>query len=169
MPLNVLTRKSMGGVRIDTSCRVLTADGTPIPGLFAVGEVSGFGGLNGNASLEATFIAPAMLQGRIVGRLLTPTAMPASTTSSVDAPRMPAPERSGTDRACEGCHDLRALTARPRAGYWHFERVHRAVLDRGWTCTQCHGDLVPFNAATHRVDRLAQIDTCVACHVTTSK
>ena len=74
MPLYVLTRKSMGGVRIDSSSRVLTARGEPIPGLFAVGEVSGFGGLNGKAGLEGTFIAPSMLQGRMVGRLLAPSA-----------------------------------------------------------------------------------------------
>lgn len=44
-----LTRKSMGGVAIDMACRALDSTHRPIPGLYAVGEVSGFGGLNGQA------------------------------------------------------------------------------------------------------------------------
>ena len=52
------------------------------------------------------------------------------------------------------CHDLPALTARSRAGYWHFERVHREVLDRAWTCTRCHKELAPFTAGAHRIDRI---------------
>ncbi len=70
MALSPLTRKSMGGVVIDMECRALDAERKPIPGLYAVGEVTGFGGLNGKAAIEGTFIAPAMLQGRIVGRAI---------------------------------------------------------------------------------------------------
>lgn len=150
MPLYVLTRKSMGGVRIDASSRVLTARGEPIPGLFAVGEVSGFGGLNGKAGLEGTFIAPSMLQGRMVGRLLAPSpiARPLASVASVPAATMDSP------------------AANERCVTWHFERVHRVVLDRAWTCTRCHKELAPFTAAAHRIDRMSQIDTCVTCHVT---
>ena len=47
-----LTRKSMGGVLVDLDCRVLDKSGRVVPGLFAVGEVTGFGGINGKAALE---------------------------------------------------------------------------------------------------------------------
>ena len=57
---------SLGGVVIDEQCRVLRADGTPIPGLFAAGEVTGgVHGLNrigGNAGTEV------LVFGRIAGR-----------------------------------------------------------------------------------------------------
>ena len=164
MPLYVLTRKSMGGVRIDASCRVLTAGGDSIPGLFAVGEVSGFGGLNGRAGLEGTFIGPSMLQGRIVGRILAPSPTAKRGTGIRTAPP-PAQDSPSADKACASCHDLPALTGRSRAGFWHFEQVHRSVLDRSWSCTRCHRELAPFAAKTHRIDPVAQIDTCVACHV----
>ena len=56
---------SLGGLVIDTRCRVLSADGTPIPGLFAAGEVTGgIHGLNrigGNAGTET------LVFGKIAG------------------------------------------------------------------------------------------------------
>jgi predicted oxidoreductase len=63
-----LTRKSMGGVAIDTSARVLDAQKRPIPGLYAAGELTGVGGLNGKAALEGTFLAPSIVTGRVAGR-----------------------------------------------------------------------------------------------------
>ncbi|MDO0910407.1 FAD-binding protein [Streptomyces sp. DT2A-34] len=42
--LNILTRKTLGGLQTDLSGRVLDASGTPISGLYAAGEVAGFGG-----------------------------------------------------------------------------------------------------------------------------
>ena len=57
---------SLGGVVIDTRCRVLRPDGTPIPGLFAAGEVTGgIHGLNrigGNAGTEV------LVFGQIAGK-----------------------------------------------------------------------------------------------------
>lgn len=56
---------SLGGLVIDTRCRVLRADGTPIPGLFAAGEVTGgihgFNRIGGNAGTET------LVFGRIAG------------------------------------------------------------------------------------------------------
>ena len=56
---------SLGGLVIDAKCRVLRADGSPIPGLFAAGEVTGgIHGLNrigGNAGTEV------LVFGRIAG------------------------------------------------------------------------------------------------------
>ena len=68
--LNVLTRKSLGGLETDLNARVLGADGQPMPGLFAAGEVAGFGGggVHGYRSLEGTFLGGCLFSGRIAGR-----------------------------------------------------------------------------------------------------
>lgn len=68
--LTTLTRKSLGGLATDLSARVLSADGTPIEGLYAAGEAAGFGGggLHGNRSLEGTFLGGCLFSGRVAGR-----------------------------------------------------------------------------------------------------
>jgi predicted oxidoreductase len=68
--LNILTRKTLGGLETDLSGRVLTAGGTPLPGVYAAGEVSGFGGggMHGYNSLEGTFLGGCLLSGRTAGR-----------------------------------------------------------------------------------------------------
>jgi len=63
-----LTRKSMGGVSIDQSCRVIDILEHPIPGLYAVGELTGLAGINGKASLEGTFLGSSIITGRVAGR-----------------------------------------------------------------------------------------------------
>ncbi|MFJ3668820.1 FAD-binding dehydrogenase [Streptomyces sp. NPDC090106] len=68
--LNILTRKTLGGLQTDLSGRVLNASGTPIPGLYAAGEVAGFGGggVHGYRSLEGTFLGGCLFSGRQAGR-----------------------------------------------------------------------------------------------------
>ena len=68
--LNILTRKTLGGLQTDLSSRVLQADGEPLPGLYAAGEVAGFGGggVHGYRSLEGTFLGGCLFSGRIAGR-----------------------------------------------------------------------------------------------------
>jgi predicted oxidoreductase len=68
--LNILTRKTLGGLQTDLSSRVLGADGEPLPGLYAAGEVAGFGGggVHGYRSLEGTFLGGCLFSGRIAGR-----------------------------------------------------------------------------------------------------
>lgn len=68
--LNILTRKSLGGLMTDLSARVLGADGAPVPGLYAVGEAAGFGGggLHGYRALEGTFLGGCLFSGRVAGR-----------------------------------------------------------------------------------------------------
>jgi predicted oxidoreductase len=68
--LSILTRKSLGGLQTDLSSRVLGADGKPVPGLFAAGEVAGFGGggMHGYRSLEGTFLGGCLFSGRAAGR-----------------------------------------------------------------------------------------------------
>ncbi|WP_030758614.1 FAD-binding dehydrogenase [Streptomyces griseus] len=68
--LNILTRKSLGGLRTDLSSRVLTETGAPLPGLYAAGEAAGFGGggVHGYRSLEGTFLGGCVFSGRAAGR-----------------------------------------------------------------------------------------------------
>jgi predicted oxidoreductase len=68
--LHVLTRKTLGGLETDLSARVLGADGSPVPGLYAAGEVAGFGGggMHGYRALEGTFLGGCLFSGRAAGR-----------------------------------------------------------------------------------------------------
>lgn len=68
--LNILTRKTLGGLETDLSGRVLGAGGVPVPGLYAAGEVAGFGGggMHGYNSLEGTFLGGCLFSGRAAGR-----------------------------------------------------------------------------------------------------
>jgi predicted oxidoreductase len=80
--LNILTRKTLGGLQTDLSGRVLSqvlvpgpAGGPdrvtrPVPGLFAAGEVAGFGGggMHGYRSLEGSFLGGCLFSGRQAGR-----------------------------------------------------------------------------------------------------
>ncbi|MEV7886625.1 FAD-binding dehydrogenase [Streptomyces sp. NPDC002817] len=68
--LNILTRKTLGGLQTDLSGRVLHQSGNPIPGLYAAGEVAGFGGggVHGYRSLEGTFLGGCLFSGRQAGK-----------------------------------------------------------------------------------------------------
>ncbi|OIJ66530.1 FAD-binding dehydrogenase [Streptomyces mangrovisoli] len=68
--LHVLTRKTLGGIQTDLDARALGADGTPIEGLYAAGEVAGFGGggVHGYNALEGTFLGGCLFSGRAAGR-----------------------------------------------------------------------------------------------------
>jgi hypothetical protein len=68
--LSIVTRKSLGGLETDLSSRVLGADGSPVPGLYAAGEVAGFGGggMHGYRALEGTFLGGCVFSGRTAGR-----------------------------------------------------------------------------------------------------
>ncbi len=68
--LNILTRKTLGGLHTNLDSQVLDASGSPIPGLYAAGEVSGFGGggYHGYNALEGTFLGGCIFSGRNAGR-----------------------------------------------------------------------------------------------------
>ncbi|TFV61288.1 FAD-binding dehydrogenase [Geodermatophilus sp. DF01-2] len=70
--LNLLTRKTLGGLETDLSGRVLQPGGEVFPGLYAAGEASGFGGggMHGYRSLEGTFLGGCLFSGRVAGRAL---------------------------------------------------------------------------------------------------
>ncbi|WP_164214675.1 FAD-binding dehydrogenase [Virgibacillus sp. YIM 98842] len=68
--LNILSRKTLGGLQTDLSGRVLNHTGNAIPGLYAAGEAAGFGGggMHGYRSLEGTFVGGCLFTGRETGR-----------------------------------------------------------------------------------------------------
>jgi len=68
--LHVLTRKTLGGLHTDLEARVLDAGGELVPGLYAAGEVAGFGGggMHGYKALEGTFLGGCLFSGRVAGR-----------------------------------------------------------------------------------------------------
>ena len=69
----IVSRKSMGGIQTDLESRVLSKNGTAIPGLYAAGEAAGFGGggICGLKSLEGTFISNCILNARMAVRSIT--------------------------------------------------------------------------------------------------
>lgn len=71
--LNILTRKTLGGLQTDLNGAVLNDTGQRIPGLFAAGEVCGFGGggVHGYRSLEGTFVGGCLFTGLQVGKYLS--------------------------------------------------------------------------------------------------
>ncbi|KAF5000129.1 hypothetical protein FGRMN_1943 [Fusarium graminum] len=70
--MNLLTRKTLGGIETNLDSNVMRADGTRFPGLYAAGEVAGFGGggVHGYNSLEGTFLGGCIFSGRAAGRAL---------------------------------------------------------------------------------------------------
>jgi uncharacterized protein len=70
--LNIVSRKTLGGLQTDLSGRVLDHTGNPVPGLYAAGEVCGFGGggVHGYRALEGTFLGGCLFTGRQAGRAI---------------------------------------------------------------------------------------------------
>ncbi|WP_121615996.1 FAD-binding dehydrogenase [Virgibacillus halodenitrificans] len=70
--LHIISRKTLGGLQNNLSAQVLDEQGEVIPGLYAAGEVAGFGGggLHGYRSLEGTFLGGCLFSGRVAGRAI---------------------------------------------------------------------------------------------------
>lgn len=70
--LRIVSRKTLGGLQTDLAGRVLDATGSPVPGLYAAGEASGFGGggMHGYRALEGTFLGGCLFTGRTAGRAI---------------------------------------------------------------------------------------------------
>ncbi|MEL7165677.1 MAG: FAD-binding dehydrogenase [Pseudomonadota bacterium] len=68
--LHILTRKTLGGLQTNLDSQMIDAGGAVIPGLFAAGEVAGFGGggYHGYNALEGTFLGGCIFSGRNAGR-----------------------------------------------------------------------------------------------------
>lgn len=71
--MQLITRKSLGGLQTDLHSRVLDARQQPVPGLYCVGEAAGFGGggANGKRSLEGTFLPGCIMTARAAARCIT--------------------------------------------------------------------------------------------------
>ena len=163
-----LARKSLGGVKVDLSCRVFDRQNQQIAGLYAVGELAGVGGINGQAALEGTMLGPAILMGRVaakdvVGKLRRPLKA---------LPPKPAPEpvtlaqsratEAGTLRTWR--EGLRQLLSPSRPGYYHFENAHAVVLAQSYDCVRCHREALPLALTEDKLDRRALIQSCAICH-----
>jgi predicted oxidoreductase len=86
--LQVMARKSLGGIQTDLGCRVLRAvDGEPIDGLYAVGEAAGFGGggMHGKRSLEGTFLGGCVFTGRLAAAAIAGSELPLRTAPPIGA------------------------------------------------------------------------------------
>jgi hypothetical protein len=97
--LQVMARKSLGGIQTDLGCRVLREHpeghtqrahgkqgGEPIPGLYAVGEAAGFGGggVHGKRSLEGTFLGGCVFTGRLAAASIAGNELPVRIPPRVD-------------------------------------------------------------------------------------
>ncbi|KMK76216.1 FAD-binding dehydrogenase [Alkalihalobacillus pseudalcaliphilus] len=71
--LNILSRKTLGGIQTDLAGHALNEDGEIIQGLFACGEAAGFGGggMHGYRSLEGTFVGGCLFTGKVVGETIS--------------------------------------------------------------------------------------------------
>lgn len=71
--VQLITRKSLGGLQTDLQSRVLQPDGQLIDGLYCVGEAAGFGGggASGKRSLEGTFLPGCILTARAAAASIT--------------------------------------------------------------------------------------------------
>lgn len=70
--LHIISRKTLGGLQNNLAAQVLDEQGEVIPGLYAAGEVAGFGGggLHGYRSLEGTFLGGCLFSERVAGRAI---------------------------------------------------------------------------------------------------
>jgi predicted oxidoreductase len=69
--LHIVTRKTLGGIETNLDGQAVRGgSGEVIPGLYAAGEASGFGGggVHGYRSLEGTFLGGCLFSGRQAGR-----------------------------------------------------------------------------------------------------
>ena len=167
MRLLPMTRKSMGGLAIDTNAQVIGPEDRPIAGLFAAGEATGVAGINGSHGGSGTFLAPSVLTGRIAGRNAAASAQRANTTLRGSKQRLDQPlEPTETNHSLPmmTADDVRTLLKQERAGYWHWARSHATVLERTLICTDCHSRDWPTIPAMTAKQKMLKLDTCTHCH-----
>lgn len=163
MQLFPMARKSMGGVAVDIATRALNSSGKRIPGLYAVGELTGSVGINGKHGMDGMFLGPALLTGRVAGRAIVAAHVSSKGNLAITA-RSPALGELGNWKGATSADELESLLAETRAGYWHFEISHALVLERQYDCTLCHSAQVPFQPVNNRQVKLAQSQLCAHCH-----
>jgi succinate dehydrogenase/fumarate reductase flavoprotein subunit len=160
-----LARKSMGGISIDQQARVLNSQAKAIHGLYAAGEATGEANINGKRALEGTFLGPAILTGRVAARaVLQDFSIHGEVPPAAEPDHGPATNHSPNNAQCLSCHQLQSTIDKPRSGYWHFERVHKIVLETNRECTQCHAGMGEPSTPQHRINPLIQANSCTVCH-----
>lgn len=161
-----MTRKSMGGVAIDMEGRALNHQGDVVPGLYAVGELTGSVGINGEHGMAGMFLGPAVITGRVAGQTIS-----AAYTEEEDRPALLS--AAGEDLPLDSdkwdslalqADDLAELLSLPRDGYWHFQKSHEMVLEQEYQCAKCHSAELPFFPLNNRISKLAQLQVCSNCH-----
>jgi uncharacterized protein len=156
-----LARKSMGGISIDHQARVQDTHAKAIPGLYAAGEAN----INGKQALEGTFLGPAIITGRIAARaVLQDFSIHGEVPPVAQTAESAAVNHSSNNASCLSCHQLQSMVEKPRNGYWHFERVHRIVLETHRECTQCHSGMGEPATPQHHINPLIQANSCTVCH-----
>jgi len=160
-----MTRKSMGGVVIDADGRALNDSGQVVPGLYAIGEVTGSAGINGKHGMDGMFLGPAVVTGRVAGRTIVAAHAIRDEKIRIRTPAAedPLPDPSSWVPTLTE-DELRTLLTTSREGFWHFETSHEMVLERQYGCTQCHSAEVPFFPLNNRTSKSAQVELCSNCH-----
>ena len=160
-----LARKSMGGISIDHQAHVLDTHSKPIPGLYAAGEVTGEANINGKQALEGTFLGPAIITGRVAARtVLADFSIHKAKVLIVEPNDSHQTNDSPNTIPCLSCHQLPSMIDKPRRGYWHFERVHKIVLETHRDCSECHSGMGKPATPQHRTNPLIQANSCTVCH-----
>lgn len=166
--LFLMTRKSFGGVAVNLNCQVLDLEGAVIPGLYAVGELTGFGGINGRAGLEGTMLGPSILMGRIAGGGIARelNRSPQSTIKVQKIPGPASPNGTTPQVLLTQMRDwLRQNIETREKGFDHFKKAHTEVLKRGYDCRKCHIEqALPMALSAQLLDRGALTASCVTCH-----
>ncbi|MEC9376274.1 MAG: FAD-dependent oxidoreductase [Pseudomonadota bacterium] len=142
------TRKSMGGPAINELAQVIDNEGIPIDGLYAAGELTGVGGINGEFGGSGTFLGPSVLTGRIAG------ASGAENSNRSGKFIQPNQKIKNVTTAILGSGQ----------GFWHFEESHAQVSEMGWNCTKCHNALNPKRTPRKPEEMLERLNTCKECH-----
>jgi len=159
MRLYPMTRKSMGGLKINAQGQVLDANGQPLPGLFAAGEVTGVAGINGSYGGSGTFLGPSVFTGRLAGRSAANGRKTTDQTEMTPRENEMPPEAEQLDLKA-----LDALLASSRPGFWHFEQAHALVREQNRECTECHSAAWPTRPAVSSNENRAQLESCARCH-----
>ncbi|MGV6943764.1 FAD-binding dehydrogenase [Sphingobacterium kyonggiense] len=71
--LNILTRKTLGGIETNLNSQAFNQNSEIIAGLYAVGEAAGFGGggMHGYNALEGTFLGGCIYTGKQAGQFIS--------------------------------------------------------------------------------------------------
>jgi succinate dehydrogenase/fumarate reductase flavoprotein subunit len=147
-----LTRKSMGGPKINIYAQVMSTADVPIPGLYAAGELTGVAGINGKHGGSGTFLGPSVLTGRVAGK------------SAAAAARLNSAEPVRYTQPAQPTEEIIVGRAFGQAGYWHYDAVHRLVTARGYSCDRCHSGNLAEQTSDKPEVMLTRLTTCTSCH-----